>query len=182
LATSQLSSSELGTHVVTLSGDWGLDGSRHNEQRLAAALEAGGANVVVDLRDVTFIDWGLIRALARAVRSARARNREFVVVKPSSPACRVFELAGMEAVSAMPDHVQVEEASADQASLLAGVRSLRGELEAVGRRARETRIKLAQGEATTGATCIVDIENRCRDALAALEESVPDLEEKSCAS
>jgi hypothetical protein len=39
------------------------------------------------------------------------------------------------------------------------------ELEGIGRRAHEARVKLALGEATTGVTALIDIENRCRDAI-----------------
>ena len=50
---------------------------------------------------------------------------------------------------------------------------LREELEAIERRARETRIRLALGEATTGITGLLDIESRCRDALASPDDESP---------
>lgn len=43
--------------------------------------------------------------------------------------------------------------------------SLREELEEIGRRAHETRVRLALGEATTGVTALIEIEHRCHDAL-----------------
>jgi hypothetical protein len=43
------------------------------------------------------------------------------------------------------------------------------ELEEIGRRARETRVKLAHGDATSGATALLEIEHRCLDALAAID-------------
>jgi hypothetical protein len=50
---------------------------------------------------------------------------------------------------------------------------LREELDAIARRAHEARVRLLLGEAKTGITALCDIENRCRDALAALDDSVP---------
>jgi hypothetical protein len=55
---------------------------------------------------------------------------------------------------------------------LTGFLDLRDELEGIALRAQEARLKLAIGEATTGATALVDIENRCRDALAAAADLV----------
>jgi hypothetical protein len=60
-------------------------------------------------------------------------------------------------------------------ALFASLSRCREELEAVADRARDARVKLAVGEATTGATALMDIENRCRDALAVVEETLPEV-------
>jgi hypothetical protein len=46
---------------------------------------------------------------------------------------------------------------------------LRTELEAISARATSTRRRLQRGEALTGMTGLIDIENLCRDALALLD-------------
>jgi hypothetical protein len=47
--------------------------------------------------------------------------------------------------------------------------SLRAEVDAISRRAIDTRRRLQQGQAVTGITGLIEIENRCRDALALLD-------------
>jgi hypothetical protein len=43
---------------------------------------------------------------------------------------------------------------------------IRAELDAIAKRAAETRRRLQHGEALTGITGLIEIENHCRDALA----------------
>lgn len=49
---------------------------------------------------------------------------------------------------------------------LTGVRT---EVDAIARRATDTRRRLKHGEAVTGITGLIEIENRCRDVLALLD-------------
>lgn len=46
---------------------------------------------------------------------------------------------------------------------------IRAEVDAIARRATETRRRLKHGEAVTGVTGLIDIENRCQDVLALLD-------------
>ena len=159
-----------GTHLVTLSGDWALAGDGPTRRRLAEVLAAEPANVVVDLRAVTFIDSGLIGALVDGSHAAEARETEFVLVEPSPAISRTFVAGGADQ---LPTVTSLEQAltqpgeSDGPARAPETVERLCLELEAIARRARETRAKLARGDATTGATALIDIENHCRDALTA---------------
>jgi hypothetical protein len=50
--------------------------------------------------------------------------------------------------------------------VLAGIHA---EVDAIARRATDTRWRLNHGQAVTGVTGLIDIEYRCRDVLALLE-------------
>ena len=49
------------------------------------------------------------------------------------------------------------------------VNGIRAEVDAIGKRAADTRRRLKHGEALTGVTGLIDIENRCQDVLALLD-------------
>jgi hypothetical protein len=46
---------------------------------------------------------------------------------------------------------------------------IRAEVDAIARRAGDTRRRLQHGEAVTGITALIAIENQCRDVLALLD-------------
>jgi hypothetical protein len=50
---------------------------------------------------------------------------------------------------------------------------VRAEVDAIAKRATDTRRRLQSGEALTGITGLIEIENHCRDALALLDKSDP---------
>jgi hypothetical protein len=50
--------------------------------------------------------------------------------------------------------------------LLNGIRS---EVDSIAKRATDTRLRLKHGEAVTGVTGLIEIENRCQDVLALLD-------------
>jgi anti-anti-sigma factor len=159
-----------GTHLVTLRGDWALAGDQTTRRRLAEALAAEPANVIVDLRAVTFVDSGLVAALVDGSRAAEARETEFVLVEPSPAICRTLVAGGADR---LPTVTSLEQALTQPGEFDGPARApetvarLCLELQAIAQRARETRAKLARGDATTGATALIDIENHCRDALTA---------------
>jgi hypothetical protein len=49
------------------------------------------------------------------------------------------------------------------------LRAIRSEVDAISKRATDTRRRLQEGEAVTGIIGLIEIENRCRDALALLD-------------
>ena len=49
------------------------------------------------------------------------------------------------------------------------VNGIRAEVDAIANRATNTRLRLTHGEALTGVTGLIDIENRCQDDLALLD-------------
>jgi hypothetical protein len=50
--------------------------------------------------------------------------------------------------------------------LLNGIRT---EVDAIAKRATDTRLRLKHGEAVTGVSGLIEIENRCQDLLALLD-------------
>ena len=57
-----------------------------------------------------------------------------------------------------------------RADVLSGVRA---EVDAIAKRATDTRRRVQSGEAVTGITGLIEIENHCRDTLALLDNSDP---------
>jgi hypothetical protein len=53
------------------------------------------------------------------------------------------------------------------------LRGIRAEVDAIAKRATETRLRLQHGEAVTGITGLIEIENHCRDALAMFDSFDP---------
>jgi anti-sigma B factor antagonist len=63
-------------------------------RRLAAEL-AAGRDVVVDLREMTFIDSSGLAVLLDAARSAERHGRDLRILRPRPLVMRTFELAGL---------------------------------------------------------------------------------------
>jgi anti-sigma B factor antagonist len=80
--------------LVALRGEIDVAEAPGVERRLADALAAGG-HVVVDLREVTFIDSSGLAVLLRAVQAAARDGRELRLLRPRPPVMRTFELAGL---------------------------------------------------------------------------------------
>ena len=63
---------------------------------LASEQLNGNKSVIVDLRDLQFIDSSGIRALVRAHKRAETAGRQFCIVRDSEQIQRVFELTGLQ--------------------------------------------------------------------------------------
>lgn len=93
--------------VVTTRGEWTtlvLDGevdmasAPQLERALAAQLAAGATRLMVDLREVTFMDSTGLTVLFRAHEDAVAAGAEYVVVCSPGPVRRVIEVSGVGGV------------------------------------------------------------------------------------
>jgi anti-sigma B factor antagonist len=62
------------------------------EARLCQALDEGARDVVVSLRDVTFIDSAGVTALLRAAENARWRYGHLFLTRPTEQTRRLLEL------------------------------------------------------------------------------------------
>ena len=90
---------EPSTYVVTLQGE--LDAFTAPELRaeLARLAETGGAlTLVVDLRDVSFLDSTALGTIVGALKRMRERGGALRIVRPAGHADRIFALAGLDAV------------------------------------------------------------------------------------
>jgi anti-sigma B factor antagonist len=81
--------------ALTVSGELDLATSPELREHLAAALESGMTRVVVDLREVTFMDSIGLAAIVHARSRLRADGCLALVVAPGSYAELVLEIAGM---------------------------------------------------------------------------------------
>jgi anti-anti-sigma factor len=78
--------------VAMCSGEVDVESAPRLEARLRRALDEGARDVVVNLRDVTFIDSSGVTALLRAAENARWRYGHLFLTRPTPQALRVLEL------------------------------------------------------------------------------------------
>jgi anti-anti-sigma factor len=83
------------TAVIALSGELDLAGAAALEDELGR-LEAGPLDaIVLDLRDVTFMDSSGLRVIAVANQRAQERGRRLALVPGGDQVMRVFEITRM---------------------------------------------------------------------------------------
>jgi anti-sigma B factor antagonist len=82
--------------VLPLAGD--LDVARANEahRRMLALELRPGAQLVLDMRELTFMDSTGVRLILQARDYARSHGAGLVVVRPPEPVMRVIELVGLD--------------------------------------------------------------------------------------
>jgi anti-anti-sigma factor len=113
-----LVSSVQGHLGVQLEGEVDMDSSEQLlDSLLCASTAHGPCNVVVDLRDVTFMDSSGIQALVRADQALRDDGSHLVLCGPSRMVRRLLELCGVG------DYLDVRPAWAAIALLVPGLAS-----------------------------------------------------------
>ena len=80
--------------VARCSGELDQASAADLELHLRDALDHGVRDIVVNLRDVTFMDSAGLTALLHAADSARWRYGHLFVTRPSDVARRIIELTG----------------------------------------------------------------------------------------
>jgi anti-anti-sigma factor len=83
-----------GTSVVSLSGSFDSAATSPLRQALLEALRAG-STVVVDLREVTFLDSCVLGVLVAAHRRASADSGRLLLVHPPERVLRLLRLTGL---------------------------------------------------------------------------------------
>jgi anti-anti-sigma factor len=81
--------------VLAVSGELDLATAPDVRERLAAAVDSGAKRIVVDLREVTFMDSVGLAAVVHARSRLSASGRLALVVAPDSYAQLVLEITGM---------------------------------------------------------------------------------------
>lgn len=78
-------------YLISLEGELGVPEVRMLEARLAAFLERGGLEVVLDLSSVGFVDSLLVRLLARLTKCLRATGGDLILASRNrqSDACLI---------------------------------------------------------------------------------------------
>jgi anti-sigma B factor antagonist len=82
---------------VRPAGDLDLDTVHRVESALAELREEGYGHLVLDLRDLTFMDSTGLRLVIRWHTAARDEGFEFAIVPGPETVQRVFRLTGMDA-------------------------------------------------------------------------------------
>jgi anti-sigma B factor antagonist len=63
--------------------------------KLDVAIENGHYDIVIDMRDVTFVDMSTLNRIARAIKEVYRRNGHLVVAGASRNVLRAIDLAGL---------------------------------------------------------------------------------------
>jgi anti-sigma B factor antagonist len=87
---------------VALSGELDIASAPLLEEALDAVIANGFLAVMVDLRELTFIDSSGLRALLRARARADTSGKGLILVGASDAAQRLFELTGTQFLLAEP--------------------------------------------------------------------------------
>lgn len=75
-------------------GELDLDSVGQLEQAVAEHVEAGFARIVVDLREIDFIDSTGLRVLLSLHNDAKRNGHALTLMRPRSAAGRIFEITG----------------------------------------------------------------------------------------
>jgi len=90
-----------GAVVLGVSGELDLSTAPDLRERLGTAVDSGTNRIVVDLRDVTFMDSVGLAAVVHAYSRLRTGGRLALVVAPESYAQLVLESTGMRGALAV---------------------------------------------------------------------------------
>ena len=96
--------------VVAISGEVDLSTSPKVRDALLDCI-LGGASVVVDLADVSYIDSSGVASLVEAYQSAKSRGHKFALAQVGETPLRVLKLARLDQVFII--HADVDAAIAD---------------------------------------------------------------------
>jgi anti-anti-sigma factor len=94
-----------GVTTMELTGEFDLGAEERFEEKLQVALAGMPAHLVIDLREVSFIDSSGIRSLADALSLAREHRIGLSVVRGGDRISRVLQLAGVENVLPLVDEL-----------------------------------------------------------------------------
>jgi anti-sigma B factor antagonist len=93
-----------GRAILALTGELDLSTVPEAETSLQQlATQSGTSPIVLDLRELTFMDSTGLRFILAAEARARETNRPFVIVRGPQPVHRVFRLAMLEERLAFAD-------------------------------------------------------------------------------
>ena len=98
--------------VLRLAGDLDLFSAEVLRRELEAALPAGPAVAVVDLREVSFLDSTVLGLLLLASRRMEAQGGALVLAAPGPAVERVLDVSGLRAY--LPAYPTVDEALAHE--------------------------------------------------------------------
>lgn len=88
---------------IALSGELDISSAARVEDELASLQAQSPAMLVLDLRELEFMDSTGLRLIVRADEAARAGGTRFVIVRGPEPVQRVFQIVGLDTRLEMTD-------------------------------------------------------------------------------
>jgi anti-sigma B factor antagonist len=82
-------------YVIELTGELDLLGVTRVSEAFARALEADVRSIILDLRNLEFLDSTGVHAILKAERQASKHTKEFVIVRGPRQVQRIFEITGI---------------------------------------------------------------------------------------
>ncbi|MDP9072488.1 MAG: STAS domain-containing protein [Actinomycetota bacterium] len=98
---------EDGATVVAVSGEVDLYTGPLLWERLSAVIETGSPRVVLDLKDMRFIDSTGVSVVVLAMRALQQRGGQLVLRSPCRMASKLLELTGLSNLLEIQDDVAV---------------------------------------------------------------------------
>lgn len=92
-----------GTTTLHLRGELDLNSSVFLRSCLSAIAESGEEHLVIDVRDLEFIDNSGIRAIGREARRIREHGGDVVVLGPRGATRAMFDLLGISQLVTIED-------------------------------------------------------------------------------
>jgi anti-sigma B factor antagonist len=86
------------THVVAVTGEIDLFTAPEFKQRVAAPIDAGRTNNIIDLTATTFIDSSSLGVLIGAHRRLRRHGGRVVIVCSNDAIAKTFRITGLDSV------------------------------------------------------------------------------------
>ena len=88
---------------IALKGELDISSASRVEEQLGTVQGEGPDLLVLDLRELEFMDSTGLRLIVRADEAARANGTRFVIVRGPEPVQRVFEIVGLDSRLEMAD-------------------------------------------------------------------------------
>jgi anti-anti-sigma factor len=83
-------------YVIGVAGELDLATCHLLREGIVSALGSDARKIVLDLRDLTFMDSTGLRAVLAAEREARDQNKELAIIRGPRAVQRVFELTSLD--------------------------------------------------------------------------------------
>ena len=82
-------------HVLTLQGEIDVYTAPRLRQSIADLVTAGARLVVVDMKDIDFLDSTGVGVLVQALRRLQARDGDLVIVVTQEKILKIFDITGL---------------------------------------------------------------------------------------
>jgi len=82
-------------YVIELAGELDLSGVARVSEAFADAFDTDARVIVLDLRDLEFLDSTGVHTILKAERSASEQNRSLVIVRGPRQVQQIFEISGI---------------------------------------------------------------------------------------